>query len=650
MIRRAARWRPVVAVVGGFLLCAPLVARAQPDIEAQRQAFAAAYRAAEAGLPAPAEGDATLLVEYPLYPYLQAARLRTAIGRAPTGAPDTEVGAFLERHAAEPVARLLRRPWLMNLAARRQWETFLRFYGQARAPDQALRCWALQARLATGTSEGLAEDATAEWLTPKSAEDACDPVFDWMKARGVLTPALVEQRARLALAGGQTQLARWLARSLPEESARPLREWALFIENPRAAIDAVMGSPATPVEDQALLDGWTLLARRDPHAARERIDRLAAARPGLGSQLARALALGLAWSRHPVALEYFARVEPADYDETTHEWHARAALWAGNWPRVASSIAAMPEALRDSPRWRYFAARAAEVAGETDRARQLYAAVVPSDNWFAVLSAARLGERFAPHDRPVALDPVRIAELERQPAFLRARELFLAEIIPLAQSEWNAGYAALDEAQQRDAVGLAHQWGWHFLAIATAAQQGLFDDYRLLYPRPFDAAVKDAATLSALPDTLVYAVIRQESLYQPWAESSAGAIGLMQLLPGTARDTARALRLQRPTQATLRQPDVNVALGAAHLAELIDRFDGQVLLALASYNAGPGATRRWLPDRSLEADIWVENIPYNETRGYVQRIMWHSVVFEWLKDGAAEDASSWLGRVEPDGD
>ena len=135
-----------------------------------------------------------------------------------------------------------------------------------------------------------------------------------------------------------------------------------------------------------------------------------------------------------------------------------------------------------------------------------------------------------------------------------------------------------------------------------------------------------------------------------WAESSAGAIGLMQLLPGTARDTARALRLQRPTQATLRQPDVNVALGAAHLAELIDRFDGQVLLALASYNAGPGATRRWLPDRSLEADIWVENIPYNETRGYVQRIMWHSVVFEWLKDGAAEDASSWLGRVEPDGD
>ena len=142
-------------------------------------------------------------------------------------------------------------------------------------------------------------------------------------------------------------------------------------------------------------------------------------------------------------------------------------------------------------------------------------------------------------------------------------------------------------------------------------------------------------------------MLRQESLYQPWAVSSAGAVGLMQLLPSTAKITARREGLPRPTRSTLLDPAGNVPLGAATLAELVERFDGQVLLALAGYNAGPGAARRWLPSRSMDADVWVENIPYNETRAYVQRIMWHSVVFQWLRDREPEDASTWLVEVRP---
>ena len=140
-------------------------------------------------------------------------------------------------------------------------------------------------------------------------------------------------------------------------------------------------------------------------------------------------------------------------------------------------------------------------------------------------------------------------------------------------------------------------------------------------------------------------MLRQESLYQPWAVSSAGAVGLMQLLPSTARITAKREGLPRPTRETLLEPGKNLPLGAATLEELIERFDGQVLLALAGYNAGPGAVRRWLPSRAMDADVWVENIPYNETRGYVQRIMWHSVVFQWLEDRQPEDAAAWLVEV-----
>ena len=628
----------------------PAQAQAQDDPAAARRAFLAAFERAEAGLPAPEGGDAAVLAGYALYPYVTGARLRAEIGAA-TGdvaGLGERVEAFLERHGEEPVGRWVRRPWLAYLAERRAWDAFLRAYSQADKAGQALRCQALQARIALERTEGLQEDATAEWLTPRSADDACDPVFDWMRSRKLLDDALVERRARLALAEGEAGLARWLAKSLPEESARPLREWALLLENPAGAIDALIRSPDTQVEDQALLDGWTRLARRNPRAAEARYGTLLESRGGgaaLASKLAKPVALGLSWSRLDGALDFFGRIDAADFDETTHEWHVRAALWAGHWKQAAQAIAAMPPELRETPRWRYWEARTAEAAGDAERARALYEAVIPTDNWFAVLSAARLDRPFEPHHRPARLDAALAESIGRSPGLVRARELFALGLVPFAQSEWNAAYGSLDDPAKRAALLLPSGWGWHFQAIASAAQQGLFDDYELLYPTPYDDEVEAAARRSGLSTSLLYAVLRQESLYQPWAVSSAGAVGLMQLLPSTARITAKREGLPRPTHETLLEPAKNLPLGAATLEELVQRFDGQVLLALAGYNAGPGAARRWLPSRALEADVWVENRPSTETRAYVQRIMWHSVVFQWLEDRQPEDAAAWLVEV-----
>jgi soluble lytic murein transglycosylase len=648
-MKRAIRWLAQLAV-----LALPALAAAGTDPGPARNAFVAAYAEADAGIAAPAGGDPAVLTDYVLYPYLLAARLRAAIRIVPadTGESPTDIATaeFLARYGTDPVARLVRRPWLESLAGRRRWEPFLAAYATANGPSQALRCAAIEARIALARTDGLAEAVVAEWLTPRSAPGACDPGFNWLRSRGTLDAAMVEQRARLALAQGEAGLARFLARSLPEPAARPLREWATLIENPQAAIDALIASPGTPVENDALLDGWSRLARRNSDAAHDRFDALVAARQLDGAQASRhakPLALGLAWSRRSRALEYFAKIAAADYDDVTHEWRVRAALWAGDWALVASAIEAMPATLSSEARWRYWAARAREVRGDPEAARTLYAAVIPTDNWYAVLAAARLGESFAPHQQPLAVDAESLAALEATPAFVRARELLQAELPALAQAEWNAGYEPLDPPARKTAIVLAARWGWHFQAIATAARQRLFEDYDLLYPRPFEATVLEAAELTNLPPTLIYSVIRQESLYQPWAESGAGAIGLMQLLPETARRTAAQLDRPRPTRSGLTRPEINVPLGAGFLASLIERFDGQVVLALAGYNAGPGAVRRWLPDRRIEVDAWVENIPFNETRAYVQKVMWHSVVFEWLADGKPENAAAWLAKVAP---
>jgi soluble lytic murein transglycosylase len=193
---------------------------------------------------------------------------------------------------------------------------------------------------------------------------------------------------------------------------------------------------------------------------------------------------------------------------------------------------------------------------------------------------------------------------------------------------------------------VAADWGWYDLAVTVATSLHIFNDYSMLYPQPYEPSVTAAAHAAQLPVTLIYSVIRQESLYRANVVSSAGARGLMQLELSTAKPTAKALKLPTPHMADLFDPQLNSTLGAEHLHMLLDKVNGQLPLALAAYNAGIAAANRWLPADSIAPDVWVENIPYNETRNYVQRILWHTVVYGWLRsDGQAQDTTSWLTPI-----
>jgi soluble lytic murein transglycosylase len=270
------------------------------------------------------------------------------------------------------------------------------------------------------------------------------------------------------------------------------------------------------------------------------------------------------------------------------------------------------------------------------------------DNFYSVLAAARLDRPVAPHPQKLPMDAEQLRQIEQLPALVRTRELLMNDLRPFATTEWQYGFSMLSESARLQAVHLAARWGWYDQAIAAATQQRVFNDYELLYPRPFDRDIRAASRLTSLPPELIYGVLRQESLYRADAVSSAGALGLLQLLPETARMTARSWKRPRPGNGELFEPGVNIPLGAAQLRSLVDRFAGQTMVALAGYNAGPRAAARWLPQAAIDADIWVENIPYNETRSYVQRVMWHSVVFAWLHSGGEpQRPESWLARVAP---
>jgi soluble lytic murein transglycosylase len=625
---------------------------ASTDIHADaRKAFQEAYARVPTEKPDAPTHDGKVLKSYPLYPYLEAARIRQALTTT-TGGPgrvDQRAGDFLIAYPQAPVSRSVRHAWLDNLAHREQWNLFLEVYRDSMS-DITVRCESFTARINLGKTQGLGNEITAAWLTPRSLPD-CEGPFAWLKDNGLLTPDLIERRARQALENGNVAFARQLLPQLSQELAAPLMQWAQLLESSAHSIDDLIANPNTPAEQPALLAGWTHLARNDSQAAKSRYQDLLQSR-GLNKETASpyalVLALALAWDRDPEALKYFDLVQPKDLDDAALEWRARAALWSKAWDVATKSIAAMSLSSRQSARWRYWLARITELQGESAQAQGLYAAVLADDNYYSAMAAAHLSRPVVPHPQPIPVQPGVLSRVEHLPSMERARELFLCGMRSEALAEWHEGYESLYEDGRTQAVRLAATWGWYEQAVQVAATQHIYNDYVLLYPRPYDAEVNAAAQAAQLTPEMVYAVMRQESLYRVDAVSSAGARGLMQLQPSTAQRAARYSKRATPSVEDLFVPSVNTSLGAARLRMLLDQFEGQTPLALAGYNAGANAVMRWLPQQPVDADIWIENIPYNETRGYVQRVLWHSLMFTWLgRDHEAQETTSWLAPIKP---
>jgi len=630
-------------------------ATAQPQAagtpeEALREEFAVAYAAAQLGNDRP-EDDSRALERYVLYPYLRAARLSYALSRVggDRSDADDDTERFLKAHRSEPVAASLHQDWLESLARREQWKAFLEHYDESVASD-ALGCQRLNARIALGQTADLEPLVVERWLTPRRLPPECEKAFEWLRGRAGLDEVLVAERVRRLLENGQASFARIIARRLPEDRAKPFDLWADLIEKPADAIDALIADPTADVDVEHLLDGFARLARNSPREALKRFDALRAARltePEARSRAARALALGLAWDRDEEALPYFGRIAPADLDDDVLEWLARSASWNGDWNTTRNAIASMSPARQNEAAWRYWTGRAAEALDEDAIARGRYESLLGDDNYYSGVAAARLGQRVAPHVERFPADDDAIDRIARQPPFVRARELALCGLRSLATLEWRAGYTGLDESLKPQAIHLASRWELHDIAVATATSQGVFNDYELLYPRPFGKEVAVAVELTKVDPPLLYGVLRQESLFRPDATSIAGALGLAQLGYSTAEITASRWQLPRPSREELYDPETNIRLGAARLATLIEKYSGELPVALAAYNAGERAAERWLPPQPIDSDVWIENIPYNETRAYVRRVLWHSLVFGWLVDGRPRSTQSWLDRVSP---
>jgi soluble lytic murein transglycosylase len=629
-----------------LLLLWPVLTLAQDGALSARDEFKAALVRADAG---EASGDdSKSLSAYVLYPYLVAARLQHEIKTTSNSDVDARTQKFLLSYASWPLSRDLRKAWLQSFIQRQDWPGFVAAYSPDVA-DDSLRCQQLLARSKIGADAALQEDALKLWLTGQKMPQACTPVFDWMRQQGWLLPVLAEKRARLALVAGNVELAEFMAQMVAPERAPALLRWARLIRSPREELSVLIADPKAAVEADALLDGYSRLARSKPDIALQLYKPLLEAEQLRGEAAVPytvALALGLAWGRLPEAVEYFERLPEAAADTRVQEWRIRAALWNGHWELAREWIARLPKTLAMQDRWTYWRARALEKNKTTQaQAVSLYEGLSAQNNIYGALAAWRLGRAHTPTPQPQIADVAAQSALQANEGIIRAHALHQVDRDAWAMAEWRKALEDATPATRVQAGILASRWGWHAQAIPTLATAAAFDDFDLTYPLAYEPQVKKAQELTGISPAWINAVMRQESLFNPEAVSSANAYGLMQLLLPTARSVAKRWKLPLPTQEALFQPTTNLQLGAAYLSELRDKFGGNLLQALGSYNAGPGAVARWLPPQIMDADVWIENIPYNETRSYIQKILWHITVFSWKETGKAQDLSAVLAPI-----
>ena len=564
-----------------------------------------------------------------------------------------EVEDFLQRWRGTYQEDRLRNDWLLLLGQRRNWAEFERLHTEFRMQDdKQLRCY----DLAIASIEGrLPQHASTElqqlWMGQPANDDGCTYAASTLYAAEQLPALAVWQRARLGAERNQLSTAR---NALAIVAPQHVAALAGLFKSPQAYLSNPKTSPPPALATLALVR----LASSDPDQAaqllRTRWQQSLSAEEQhwvwgmIGKVAARRLSDN--------ALDYFAQVKQlTDLNDDSLAWLARAALRAGQWDKVQRAIAAMSPAQQQDSTWVYWQARALLTQGtpaDQARAQALLGSIAGVDGFYEQLAAEDLGQAVLPPPEPQPPTAEEIARAHANPGLTRALYAIRIGLRSEGVREWNytTNLHQPGGMQDRDllaAAAIACQAQVWDRCINTSERTKSFVSWQQRYPMPFKDEVVTRARTIGLDPAYVYGLIRQESRFIMDARSHVGASGLMQVMPATAKWTAKKIGMTDFQPSMINQHDVNITIGTAYLKLALDDFDGSMALAAAGYNAGPGRPRNWRNGPVLDAAIWAENVPFTETRDYVKKVLANTTNYAAAITGQPQSLRSRLGLVGP---
>lgn len=535
--------------------------------------------------------------------------------------PDEAFLAFVDSDT--PLANKLREKWLYQLALKHDWDNYKKHYQPSK--DASLQCYALVAEYHLTNNVAALQAAKPLWLTGNSQPPACNLLFDLYRQSGTFDELLIGQRIKLALEKRNISLVRYLLKQFKQPRLKDEQLIAAIAVQPARISQLQPGY----LHDEFYLYGLKRLVSINMDRALvlwknpQTKHMLSLAQQQ--NFLAHA-ALYKAMRNHPDTQAWFAKIKPGYANDALLEWQIRYALKQQNWREVTRLITNSAD--KDNPCWQYWLARALEARGQSDEAKALYTELAKTRHYYGFLASLRLQQKPSFQNEQVAINL----------AILKPYQPFTDQIKALYHSKQLLQASRLlndfaSELPKEDKIALAY-WiakdlQWHGKSVFLSNNEELNNQLTLRFPLAYNQTVALHAKRYSIPTELIYAIIRQESAFREDVVSSAGARGLMQLMPATARMVARAAKIPYSDQVQLFSSQKNINIGVAYLGSLAKRYKHPVLMA-AAYNAGPRQVNYWLknhPPRQI--DIWIETLPWNETRNYLKNIFSFSAVYQY---------------------
>lgn len=624
------------------LACGALAAGAA---QGNDDAVLGAYEAFRAGDPDRFERHARALERHTLEPWVEYWRLKLRMEDVPAA----DIERYLARHASTYLGDQLRGDWLKELARREDWNAFERALGPLVQDDLEIRCHAWRARLARGDAQAAIE-ARAVWLELRELPEGCQKLVGALLARGDVEEERTWQRARLQLYYGYVTAARRTLEDLPAAARPDERLLGQAVTAPRQLVASAPRDLEPRAAREMLVFALLRLARSDLPAAALALREDAGARlPQEDREYLWARFATLAAFEHrDEALAWFALGGAAPLDDNQLAWQARAGLRAGRWQTVLDTIERMSPQARLDLAWTYWSGRARGALGDAEGAREQFQRIADQPYYYSVLATEELGGAVSiplPHHEPSETE---VDEARANVELARALELYRLSLRTEATREWMFAVRHMGDRRLLAAAELARRAAVFDRAIGTAGRTELLHDYRMRYLAPYRDVFREYAGAYGLEEAWILGLVRQESRFIPEARSGAGAAGLMQLLPTTARWVAQRIGYKGYSAKRVVEVETNVTLGARYLQHMLERT-GHPVLASTAYNAGPSRALRWQPAQPLEGAIFIESIPFDETREYVKRVMANTVHYALLLEGRSAPLKQRLGTIAPRG-
>jgi soluble lytic murein transglycosylase len=579
-----------------------------------------AYRA---GDPIKLAKHAQKIEGHVLTPWVEYLRLSLKLDDAQTG----EARAFFSTYGNTYVAELLRADWLKVLGKRADWKEFERELGHYARDDIEIRCYAWLSRLSRGAAPALAE-AQEMWLYPAELPQGCEKLSTLLWERNRIQVSDVWLRVRELFEEGQITAAKLALGYLPKEEAPDERMLAEAARQPKRLLAKLPKSMDKRATKEVVVLAAVRHARNDPEAVAEMLEGVLAQQ--LPEEDRRYLwgrvALDGARIHHEHALRWYSRADESGLDDVQLAWKARAALRRGAWQTVREAIDRMSPEMRREAAWTYWYGRALAAQGEATGARAYYLRIAGQTDFYGLLANEELGyvgtipvASYTPTDDDVA-------KARTHPGLARSLELIRLGMRTEGVREWLFSIRHFNDRQLLAAAELARRESIHDRAIHTADRTVRSHNFALRYPLPYHDVFREYAKTHNLDEAWVLGLVRQESRFVTDARSGAGAAGLMQVMPRTAKFVARKIGMRKFRQKDVTEVETNVSLGTGYLKMVLDQLGHQVL-ASAAYNAGPSRARRWRDVKPLEGAIYAETIPFSETRDYVKKVMANAVFY-----------------------